>query len=118
MEPRGGPPRPRDSEVRSGAGLPPQAGWLRARPLPPPAALGGDGGLGLRFQEGRGQLSLLPGIWTLAILGHPGVRDALGLAEAPWPQAAQLCAPCGWGFWARRQHLAWCRKGNRRDAGS
>lgn len=58
-----------------------------------------------------------PGIRTPASQESSGVQDALEMAEAPWPWMAQLCAHCGWGFWAQSQYLALSRNGNRQDTG-
>lgn len=70
---------------------------------------GGDSGFGLRLREGRGHLGLLP--WYL---DTRQIQDALGTVEA-W--VAQLCAHCGWGFWALSPHLAPSRNDKRQDSG-
>lgn len=104
-----------DSQAHSGVGSSTPS-WLEPRPLPPPTALGGDSGFGL-FQEGRGQLSLLPCYLDSSqpeisrrprCPGDGGNPFALG-----WPA---LCS--GWlGFWAQRQLVAPSRNDKRQDTG-
>ena len=83
---------------------PPKTGWNPAPPPQLPWHSEGTAALAC-FQEGRGQLGLLP---SYLDAGQPGIarrRDDLGMAEALWSRAAPLCAHCAQGFWAQRQ--AW-----------
>lgn len=94
-----------------------RASWLEPRPLPAPAALGGDGGFGLRLQEGRGQLGLPP--WYLdtshtGISRRPRCPDA---GRSPFALGGPALLSPRWGFRARSQHWAWGRHGHTRDTG-
>lgn len=96
----------------------PLAGWNPAPP-PPPTAHSTQRGQWLWpvFRKAEVSSASCPSIWTTASPEWPGVQDALGLAEAPSPWAAQLRTRCGWGFWAQSQCLALSRNGNRQDSG-
>lgn len=83
----------------------PGAGWRGAWLLPPPPGLRGAAALALVFRRAEVSSASCPGIWTPALLGHPGVPDALGLAEALLPRrpssALPVAGPSGHGANAR-----------------